>query len=63
MTPWMDLEGFMPDESRQKKRNTVWSHLHVESKKQNENSPRYKEETRWFPEGRGWQAGQIPEGK
>ena len=23
MTPWMDLEGFMPDESRQKKRNTV----------------------------------------
>ena len=23
MTPWMDLEGFMPDERRQKKRNTV----------------------------------------
>ena len=35
MTTWMDLEGFMLDERRQKKRKTRWPHLHVESKKQN----------------------------
>ena len=30
----MDLEGFMISKIRQRKTNTIWSHLHVESKKQ-----------------------------
>ena len=32
VTRWMDLEGTMLIEVSQSKTNTVWSHLHVESK-------------------------------
>ena len=32
---WMDLEGIMLSEISQRKKNTVWYHLHVESKKHN----------------------------
>ena len=32
---WMDLEGIMLSEMSQRKTNTVWSHLYVESKKYN----------------------------
>ena len=32
----MELEGSMLSEISQRKTNTVWSHLYVESKKQNE---------------------------
>ena len=32
---WMDLEGIMLSEISQKKTNTVWHHLYVESKKYN----------------------------
>ena len=31
VTMWMDLEGIMISEVRQRKINTVWSHLHVAS--------------------------------
>ena len=30
---WMDLEGIMVSEISQRKTNTVWYHLYVESKK------------------------------
>ena len=29
---WMDLENIMPSEISQKKANTAWYHLYVESK-------------------------------
>ena len=32
---WMDLEGIMLSEISQRKTNTVWYHLYVESKKYN----------------------------
>ena len=32
---WMDLEGIMLSETSQKKTNTVWYHIHMESKKYN----------------------------
>jgi len=32
---WTDLEAIILKEIKQKKRNTVWYHLHVESKKYN----------------------------
>ena len=32
-TTWVDLEGIMLSEISQRKKNTVCSHLHVESKK------------------------------
>ena len=32
---WMDLEGTMLSEISQTETNTVWSHLHVESKNKN----------------------------
>ena len=34
-TMWMDLEGIMLSEISQRKINTVWYHLYVESKKYN----------------------------
>ena len=33
---WMDLEGIMLSEVTQRKTNTVWYHLYVESKKHDE---------------------------
>ena len=32
---WMDLEGIMLSETSQRKTNTVWYHIHMESKKYN----------------------------
>ena len=37
---------------RQRKTNTIWSHLYIESKKQNENI-QIQRTNIWFPEGRG----------
>ena len=36
LTTWMELEDIMLSEIRQRKTNTVLSHLHVESKKKKE---------------------------
>ena len=33
VTTWLDLEGIMLSEINQRKTNTVWSHLYMESKK------------------------------
>ena len=35
VTIWMDLDGITLSEIRQRKTNTMWSHLHVKSKKPN----------------------------
>ena len=35
VTAWIDLENIMLSEISQRKKNTIWFHLHVESKKQN----------------------------
>ena len=34
-TAWMDLEGIMLSEVSQRKSNSLWYHLYVESKKYN----------------------------
>ena len=34
-TAWMDLESIMFSEISQRKTNTMWFHLYVESKEQN----------------------------
>ena len=31
-TPWMDFEGIILSEISQRLKNTIWSHLYVESK-------------------------------
>ena len=36
-TTWMDLEDIMLSEISQRKTNTVWFHLHAESKKTKKN--------------------------
>ena len=41
---WMHLEGIMLKEISQRKTNTVWFHLYVESTKQNRNSHRLREQ-------------------
>ena len=41
MILWMDLENII-SEVRQRKANTVWYHLYVESKKNNTNESIYK---------------------
>ena len=45
-TTWMDLKMIIPNEVRKRKTNTVWDHLHVESKKKKNdtNKPIYKTE-------------------
>ena len=46
-TTWMDLKMIIPNEVRKRKTNTVWDHLHVESKKKKKNDtnePIYKTE-------------------
>ena len=35
VTAWMDLENIMLSEISKWKKNTTWSHLHVESNEQN----------------------------
>ena len=67
---WMDLEGIMLSEIRQKKTNTVWYHLRVESKKYNtlvnitkkKQTHRYREQTSGYQLGRGvplWDGGRV----
>jgi len=60
MTTWMDLEGIMLREIRQRKINTMWFHSYRESKKQNKwtiiikqkQTRRYEEPTHsWQEEG------------
>ena len=55
-TTWMDLEGIKLSEISQTKTNTVWSHLHVESKKHPQTQLR--EQTgghqRWEGGWNGW---------
>ena len=43
---WMDLKGVMPSEISQRKTNTVWYHLYVESKKK-------KNTTNWWIQKKG----------
>ena len=56
---WMDLKGVMPSEISQRKTNTVWYHLYVESKKKiqqineykkRKQTHRYREQTRSYQE-------------
>ena len=63
---WMDMEGIMLSEISQRKTNTVWYHLYVESKKYNKlvniiktkQTHRYREETRGYQWGEGRGEGQ-----
>ena len=43
VTTWMDLECIMLSEISQIKTNTTWSHLYVESKKQNKPTNKTKQ--------------------
>ena len=59
-TEWIDLGGIMLSEISQRKTNTIWFHLYVESKtqnKQNRNKHRYREQTYSCKVGGGWPAG------
>ena len=57
----MDLEGIMPSEVRQRKKNTVWYHLYVESTDDNKlvnitekkQTHRYREQTSGYQWGEG----------
>ena len=42
VTTWIDLESIMLSEICQKKTNTIWSYLCVESKNQNKQKPKTK---------------------
>ena len=62
----MDLEGIILSEISQTKTNTAWSHLCVESKKQNgwinkakqKQTHKYREKNGGYQRGRGWGDGQ-----
>ena len=43
---WMELEGIMLSEIRQRKTNIVWYHLHVESKKYNKSVNKTNKQTK-----------------
>ena len=52
VTAWMDLEGIMLSEISQRKTNTTWFHLYVESKEQNthkklKQTHRHRQQTNW----------------
>ena len=57
----MDLGGIMPSEVRQRKKNTVWYHLYVESTDDNKlvnitekkQTHRYREQTSGYQWGEG----------
>ena len=53
----MDLEGIMLSEITQRKTNTVWSHLYVESEKNKKqktpNQTQKKRSDLWLPEAEG----------
>lgn len=49
---WMDLEGIMLGEVRQKKTNTVSFHLYMESKKTKTKTRLLNAENWWFPDRR-----------
>ena len=54
---WMDLEGIMLSEISQRKTNTVWYHLYVESKKYNKqmNITKQKQIHRYREQTNGYQ--------
>ena len=58
-TAWIDLEGIMLIEVRQRKTNTIWFHSYVESKEQNkwinktETDAEIQRTNWWLPEGWG----------
>jgi len=57
---WMDLETIIPSALSQRKTNTIWYHLHVESKRNDTTELIYKTETvlqisktnLWLPKGK-----------
>ena len=51
-TTWMNLEDIMLSEISQKKANTAWYHLYVESKKKKSQTHRNRVE--WSLPGAGW---------
>ena len=58
---WMDLESIVLSEISQRKANTTWFHLHVESKQQSKwiNKPKAEidakiQKTNWWLQGWGW---------
>ena len=54
----MELEGIMLSEKSQRKTNNVWSHLYMESKKQNKTKTNSEREIR----DRRWGEGEMEEG-
>ena len=54
-TTWMDLEGIMLNEIRQRKTNTVLFYLYVESKKQNKWTNRQKQSHKYREQTGGYQ--------
>ena len=56
---WMDLEGIMLSEISQRKTNTVWYHLYVESKKYNRlvNITKKRQTHRYRAQTSGYQGG------
>ena len=66
----MNFEGIMLSEISQKKINTVWFHLYVESQKQNKQTNKTKQnKNNWYREENGdcqtmgeWGAGETGEG-
>ena len=59
VTAWVDLEGVMLSEISQRKTNTIWFHLNVESKIQNKQTRqkqthRYRERTDGHQTGENW---------
>ena len=69
---WMDIEDIMLREIvRQRKTNTIWLHLNIESKLKNKNKNpanqakqtyRYREHTDDHQKGGAWEGGEIGEG-
>lgn len=60
----MDLKGMTPSEISQRKKNTVWAHLYVESeRKKKKNFHRYREQTGGY-QRREWggKGGEVVEG-
>ena len=43
MTTWMDIKGIMLSEISQRKTNTIWFHIHAESKKNKMNREQTKQ--------------------
>ena len=63
MTARIELAGIMLSEKTQRKANTIWCHLYVESKKQKEINKLVDAEVRSVvARGSGWGLGKMDEG-